>query len=67
MCAGDGWTENGEMGGLKCVRRCLRVCDPVCENGMTDARSDGWTDRSIAKWMHGWTLIPAYMGTYQSS
>ena len=24
-----------------CVQPCLRVCDPVCEGGMIDARSDG--------------------------
>ena len=32
-----GRTDDGEMGGLTCVR----ACDPVCENGMIDARSDG--------------------------
>ena len=75
--AGDGWTEDVEMGGFTCVyvhvctcaRSCLRACDSVCEAGMIDARSDGemdgWMDRGIAKWMHGWTRIPAYMGTYQ--
>ena len=44
--AGDGWTgrtEDEEMGGFTCacVRPCLRACDPVCEDGMIDARSDG--------------------------
>ena len=24
-----------------CVRPCLCACDPVCEDGMIDARSDG--------------------------
>ena len=24
-----------------CVRSCLRACDPVCGDGMLDARSDG--------------------------
>ena len=27
-----------------CARPYLRVCDPVCEDGMIDARSDGRTD-----------------------
>ena len=49
--AGDGrtgWTEAGEMVDLHvymrvctCALPCLRACDPVCENGMIDARSDG--------------------------
>ena len=32
-----------------------------------DGWMDGWIDRLIVKWMHGWTHIPACMGTYQSS
>ena len=50
--AGDGWTgrtEDGEMGGFTCVyvrmctcaRPCLRACDPLCEDGIIDASSDG--------------------------
>ena len=45
----DGQTEEGEMSGFRCVhvcacvcvRPCLRACDPVSEDGMIDARSDG--------------------------
>ena len=37
------------MGGFECVcvrvcvctRPCLHACDPVCEDGFIDARSDG--------------------------
>ena len=55
MCvwATDGLTEDGGMGGFKCVhvcecvtvcacvRPCLRSCDPVCEDRCIYARSDG--------------------------
>ena len=41
MQATDGRDEDGEMGGFTCARPCLRACDPVCEDGMIDARSDG--------------------------
>ena len=45
----DGRTEDGEMFEFKCVhvcafvsaRPCLHACDPVCEDGIIDARSDG--------------------------
>ena len=48
--ADDGWTDGQKMQrwvDLMCVcvcvceRRCLHACDPVCEDGMIDARSDG--------------------------
>ena len=42
--ADNRWTEDGEMGGFNvcvCAQPCLLACDPVCEDGMIDARSDG--------------------------
>ena len=55
------------------LNECMCVCAYVrvilcvkIELYMLD-QTDRWTDGWIAKWMRGWTLIPTYMGTYQSS
>ena len=69
----DGRTEDGDIGGFKCVcvcaRPCLRASDPVCEDAMTDSRSDGWIDgwmdgwmdRWIAKWMDSYPRVYGYL------
>ena len=36
--AGDGWTDNGDIGGFKCVHVCACVRDPACVRATLCAR-----------------------------
>ena len=59
----DGRTDDGEMGGFKCVhvcacvcaRPCLCACDPVCEDGVIPDQMDRWpgTDGLIDGLLNG--------------
>ena len=56
----DGRTDDGELGGFKCVcactcaRPCLRACDPVCEDGTVLCQMVRWrTDGLIYGLLNG--------------
>ena len=57
MWATDGLTEDGGMGGFKCVHVCACVFAREFIDARSDGQMDGWmdADRWIAGWMHGLT------------